>query len=54
MGKLVINHNLVTPEKAEALVSVCPFDAISYADGKLDSPPAVRCAKCASRRVRAW
>ena len=36
MGKLVINHHLVTPEKAEALVAVCPFDAISYEDGKLD------------------
>ena len=30
MGKLVIHHNLVTPEKAQGLVSVCPFDAISY------------------------
>ena len=36
MGKLVINHNLVTPEKAEALVSLCPFGAITYTDGKLD------------------
>ena len=36
MGKLVINHNLVTPEKAEKLVSLCPFGAISYENGKLD------------------
>ena len=28
MGKLVINHKLVTPEKAEALVGLCPFGAI--------------------------
>ena len=30
MGKLVINHTLVTPEKAEALISLSPFVAISY------------------------
>ena len=36
MGKLIINHNLVTPEKASELVSLCPFGAISYEDGKLD------------------
>lgn len=36
MGKLSINHTLVTPEKAAALVDICPFGAISYEDGKLD------------------
>jgi len=36
VGKLTINHHLVTPEKAEALVSLCPFGAISYTDGTLD------------------
>ena len=36
MGKLVINHALVTPEKAEALVKLCPFGAISYEEGKVD------------------
>jgi len=35
MGSLKINHNLVDEEKAKALISVCPFGAISY-DGKLD------------------
>ncbi len=35
MGSLIINHDLVTEEKAKSLVSVCPFGAISY-DGKLD------------------
>ena len=35
MGKLVINHNLVTPEKAQALVEICPFNAISFSDSKL-------------------
>ena len=36
MGKLIIHHNLITSEKAEALVALCPFGAISYEDGKLD------------------
>ena len=50
MSKLVINHNLVTPEKAEALVSVCPFDAISYADGKLDiSSGCKMCKMCVKK-----
>ena len=36
MGKLIINQNSLTPEKAEEVVSICPFGAISYNDGKLD------------------
>ena len=36
MGKLVIHQNLVTAEKAAELAKLCPFDAISYDDGKLD------------------
>ena len=36
MGKLVINHKLVTPEKAAALIKLCPFHAISYKDNTLD------------------
>ena len=31
MGKLIINQNLVTPEKAESLMSLCPFGAMTYA-----------------------
>ena len=47
MGKLVINHHLVTPEKAEALVSLCPFGAISYTDEKLDISSACKmCRMC--------
>ena len=50
MGKLVINHNLVTPEKAEALVSICPFSAISYEDGKLDISSACKVCKMCVRK----
>ena len=47
MGKLVINHNLVTPEKAQALTELCPFNAISYEDGKLDiSSACTMCKMC--------
>ena len=44
MGKLVINHNLVTPDKADELVKVCPFGAITY-DGKLDISSACKMCK---------
>jgi electron transfer flavoprotein alpha subunit len=50
MGKLVINHNLVTPEKAEALVSLCPFGAISYEDGKLDISSGCKMCKMCVRK----
>ena len=50
MGKLVINHNLVTPEKAEALVSLCPFGAITYADGKLDISSGFKMCKMCVRK----
>ena len=33
---LVIHHELVDKEKAEKLVEMCPFGAITYEDGKLD------------------
>ena len=36
MGKLIINHNLITGENAKTLAELCPFGAISYEDGKLD------------------
>ena len=29
MGKLVIDQSRVTPDKVDALTSVCPFGAIS-------------------------
>lgn len=36
MGKLVINHDKLTPEYIEKLVNICPFKAIEYTNGKLD------------------
>ena len=50
MGKLVINHNLVTPKKAEALISLCPFGAISYEDGKLDISSGCKMCKMCVRK----
>ena len=50
MGKLVINHNQVTPENAEALVSLCPFGAITYADGKLDISSGCKMCKMCVRK----
>ena len=50
MGKLVINHNLVTPEKAEALISLCPFGAISYEGGKLDISSGCKMCKMCVRK----
>ena len=50
MGKLVINHHLVTPEKAEALAALCPFGAISYADGKLDISSGCKMCKMCVRK----
>ncbi len=45
MGKLVINQSAVTPTAAEALVKICPFGAISYADGKVDISSACKMCK---------
>ena len=50
MGKLVINHKLVTSEKAEALVQLCPFGAISYADGVLDISSGCKMCKMCVRK----
>lgn len=50
MGKLVIKHSLVTPEKAEALVKVCPFNAISYENGKLDISSGCKMCKMCVRK----
>ena len=50
MGKLVINHHLVTPDKAEALVSLCPFGAISYESGKLDISSGCKMCKMCVRK----
>ena len=50
MGKLVINHSLVTPEKAETLVQLCPFGAISFEDGKLDISSGCKMCKMCVRK----
>lgn len=50
MGKLVIKNELVTPEKAENLVKLCPFNAISYIDGKLDISSACKMCKMCVRK----
>lgn len=50
MGKLVINKNLVTPEKAEDLIKVCPFGAISYTKGEIDISSACKmCKMCVKK-----
>ncbi len=50
MGKLVINYNLVTQQKAEALVGVCPFGAISYENGKLEISSACKMCKMCTKK----
>jgi len=50
MGKLIINHGLVTPEKADQLVALCPFGAISYNDGKLDISSGCKMCKMCVRK----
>ncbi|MBO7292861.1 MAG: electron transfer flavoprotein subunit alpha [Clostridia bacterium] len=50
MGKLVINRSLVTKENAEALVKVCPFNAITYKDGVLDITSACKMCKMCVRK----
>ena len=50
MGKLVINAHLVTPDKAEALVQLCPFGAITYADGALDISSGCKMCKMCVRK----
>ena len=50
MGKLVINHSLVTPEKADALKELCPFGAISYENGTLDISSGCKMCKMCVRK----
>lgn len=45
MGKLVINHDKITDENAEALMKICPFGAISYSAGRLDISSACKMCK---------
>ena len=50
MGKLIIKQDLVTPEKAQALLELCPFGAISYEDGKLDIGSGCKMCKMCVRK----
>ena len=50
MGKLMINHELVTPEKAGALMELCPFGAISYENGRLDISSGCKLCKMCVRK----
>ena len=50
MGKLVVNKGLVTKESAEALVKLCPFNAITYKDGTVDITSACKmCKMCVKK-----
>ena len=50
MGKLVIKNELVTLEKAEKLVQICPFGAISFDGNKLDISSACKMCKMCVRK----
>ena len=50
MGKLVVKQNLVTKENAEKLISLCPFGAISYVDGKLEISSGCKMCKMCVRK----
>ena len=50
MGRLVINQNRITPDKAKELISVCPFGAISYEGGKLDISAACKMCKLCTKK----
>ena len=45
MGNLIINENILTPTKAEEIVKICPFGAISYDNGKLNISSACKMCK---------
>ena len=50
MGKLIINKNMITKEKAEELIKICPFGAISYENDTLDISSACKmCKMCVKK-----
>lgn len=50
MGKLVINHNKINSQNAKDLIELCPFNAISYENEKLDISSACKmCKMCVKR-----
>lgn len=50
MGKLIIHHEQVTLEKAEALIKVCPFNAITYENNTLDISSGCKMCKMCVRK----
>ena len=50
MGKLVIKHHLITKETAETLISLCPFGAITYENGRADITAACKLCKVCVRK----
>ncbi len=50
MGKLVVNQEKVTLTNAPKIVSVCPFNAISYTNGQLEISAACKmCKMCVTK-----
>ena len=50
MGKLTVNKQLLTDESGVAAVKLCPFNAISYENGKLDiSSGCKMCKMCVKK-----
>lgn len=45
MGKLLVRNDLITPEKANELVKLCPFGAISYKNDEVDISSACKMCK---------
>ncbi|MBR6546092.1 MAG: electron transfer flavoprotein subunit alpha/FixB family protein, partial [Clostridia bacterium] len=45
MGKLQVNRSRLTPERAEAVVRICPFGAISYENESLEISSACKMCK---------
>lgn len=50
MGKLKINQQLINDNNAQDIVKLCPFGAISYADGKLDISSACKMCKICAKK----
>lgn len=50
MGKLVINHKLVTEDNIGDIINVCPFGAITYSNGTLDISSACKMCKICTKK----
>ena len=50
MGNLIINQKMITPEKAQELIALCPFGAITYKNSKLDISSACKMCKMCVRK----